>query len=81
MKDISSKFAAMLYVVLGGAAPKLNYMIVGIALSCRPYLFMRLKGRTIRKLIGSGVGGGAGKVQKVYSRKGKLNEKKLLHAK
>ena len=79
MNNISSKFAAMLYVVLGGAAPKLDYMIVGIALSCRPYLFMRLKGRTIRKLIGSG--GGAGKVQKVYSRKGKLNEKKLLHAK
>ena len=64
MNNISSKFAAMLYVVLGGAAPKLDYMIVGIALSCRPYLFMRLKGRTIRKLIGSGGGGGGGKRRK-----------------
>ena len=66
----------MLYVVLEGAAPKLDHILVGIALSCRPYLFMRLKGRTIRKLIGWG--GGAGKVQKVYSRKGKLNEKKII---
>ena len=33
------------------------------------------KGRTIRKLIG-----GAGEVQKKYSRKGKLNEKKFVHA-
>ena len=32
------------------------------------------KGRTIRKFIG---GGG---VQKKYSRKGKLNEKKFMHA-
>ena len=32
-------------------------------------------GRTIRKLIG-----GAGEVQKKYSRKGKLNEKKFVHA-
>ena len=30
------------------------------------------KGRTIRKLMG-----GAGEVQKKYSRKGKLNEKKI----
>ena len=34
-----------------------------------------IKGRTIRKLIG-----GAGEVQKKYSRKGKLNEKKFVHA-
>ena len=33
------------------------------------------KGRTIRKLMG-----GAGEVQKKNSRKGKLNEKKFLHA-
>ena len=33
------------------------------------------KGRTIRKLMG--VGGGAGEIQKKYSRKGKLNEKKI----
>ena len=32
------------------------------------------KGRTIRKLMGGG--GGRGEVQKKYSRKGKLNEKK-----
>ena len=36
------------------------------------------KGRTIRKLMGGG--GGAGKVQKKNSRKGKFNEKKFLHA-
>ena len=36
------------------------------------------KGRTIRKLIGSG--GGADEVQEKNSRKGKLNEKKFLHA-
>ena len=35
------------------------------------------KGRTIRKLRG---GGGAGEVQKKNSRKGKLDEKKFLHA-
>ena len=35
-----------------------------------------IKGRTIRKLMG----GGAGEVQKKYSRKGKLNEKKFMHA-
>ena len=28
----------------------------------------------------SGGGGGAGEVQKKYSRKGKLNEKKFMHA-
>ena len=33
------------------------------------------KGRTIRKLMV-----GAGEVQKKYSRKGKLNEKKFMHA-
>ena len=32
------------------------------------------KGRTIRKLMGGG------EVQKKYSRKGKLNEKKFMHA-
>ena len=36
------------------------------------------KGRTIRKLMGGGRG--AGEVQKKYSRKGKLNEKKFMHA-
>ena len=36
------------------------------------------KGRTIRKLMG--VGGGGREVQKKYSRKGKLNEKKFMHA-
>ena len=36
-----------------------------------------VKGRTIRKLMG---GGGTGEVQKKYSRKGKLNEKKFMHA-
>ena len=36
------------------------------------------KGRTIRKLIVGG--GGAGEVQKKNSRKGKLSEKKFLHA-
>ena len=35
-----------------------------------------LKRRTIRKLMG----GGAGEVQKKYLRKGKLNEKKFMHA-
>ena len=35
------------------------------------------KGRTIRKLMGVG---GAGEIQKKYSRKGKLNEKKFMHA-
>ena len=35
------------------------------------------KGRTIRKLIG---GEGAGEVQKNYSRKGILKEKKFMHA-
>ena len=33
------------------------------------------KGRTIRKLMG-----GAGEVQKKYSRKAKLDEKKFVHA-
>ena len=39
--------------------------------------FFDSKGRTIRKLMG---GGGAGEVQKKNSRKGKLNEKKFMHA-
>ena len=34
-----------------------------------------LKGRSIRELMG---GGGAGEVKKKNSRKGKLNEKKIL---
>ena len=37
-----------------------------------------IKGRTIRKLMGGG--GRGGEVQKKYSRKGKLNEKKFMHA-
>ena len=40
---------------------------------------MVFKGRTIRKLIGVG-GGGRAKYKKKYSRKGKLNEKKFMHA-
>ena len=35
------------------------------------------EGRTIRKLTGEGEGG---EVQKKYSRKGKLSEKKFMHA-
>ena len=39
------------------------------------------KGRTIRKRIGSGVGGGGWRsAKKIYSRKGKLNLKKFMHA-
>ena len=40
------------------------------------------KGQTIRKLIGGGGGGGGetGEVQKKYSRKGKLNERKFMQA-
>ena len=38
------------------------------------------KGQTIRKLIGGGGGGEAGEVQKKYSRKGKLNERKFMQA-
>ena len=37
-------------------------------------IFFLLKGRTIRKLMG----GGAGEVQKKYSRKAKLDEKRPL---
>ena len=36
-----------------------------------------IKGRTIRELMG---GGGGGRSTKKYSRKGKLNEKKFMHA-
>ena len=35
------------------------------------------KGPNVRKLIGAG---GGGEVQKKYSRKGKLNEKKIMKA-
>ena len=41
------------------------------------------KGRTIRKHMGvggGGGGGGAGEVLKKFSRKGKLNKKKFMHA-
>ena len=38
-------------------------------------LYTCTKGRTIRKLMG-----GVGKVQKKYSHKAKLNEKKFMHA-
>ena len=44
---------------------------------------LRHKGRTIRKLMGGGGGGGglgAAEVQKKYSRKRKLNEKKIMQA-
>ena len=34
----------------------------------------------LENLYGVGGGRGAGEVQKKYSRKGKLNEKKFLHA-
>ena len=43
------------------------------------YRKLSIKVWTIRNLIGWG-GGGAGEVQKKYSRKGKLNEKKFMHA-
>ena len=36
-----------------------------------------IKGRTIRKLMG---GGGGRSAKKKHSRKGKLNEKKFMHA-
>ena len=43
--------------------------------------FFQIWGRTIRKLKGGGGrGGGAGVVQKKYSLKGKLIEKKFMHA-
>ena len=38
---------------------------------------MTFEGRTIRENL---CGGGGAKYQKKYSRKGKLNEKKFLHA-
>ena len=38
------------------------------------------KGRTIKKLMGGGGGGGGGRSTKKYSRKGKLNEEKFMHA-
>ena len=38
-----------------------------------------LKGWAITKLMGGG-GAGTGEVQKKYSRKGKLHEKKFMHA-
>ena len=39
------------------------------------------EGRTIRKVMrGGGGGGGCGRSTKKYSRKGKLNEKKFMHA-
>ena len=38
------------------------------------------KGPTVRKLSVGGGGGGGGEVQKKYSRKGKLNEKKIMKA-
>ena len=38
------------------------------------------KGRTIRKRTGGGGGGGLAKGKKIYSRKGKLNLKKFMHA-
>ena len=37
-----------------------------------------IKGRTIRKLMGGG--GGRSAKKKKHSRKGKLNEKKFMHA-
>ena len=52
---------------------------ISIFKSDRSDLKLLIKGRTIRKLIGGG-GGAAGEVQKEYSREGKLNEKKFLHA-
>ena len=42
------------------------------------YRKLSIKVWTIRNLIGGG--GGAGEVQKKYSRKGKLNDKKFMHA-
>ena len=40
--------------------------------------FLLVKGRNIRKVMGGG--GGRAKYKKIYSCKGKLNEKKFMHA-
>ena len=53
-----------------------SWIFTSVSLSSTLPLITSAKGRTIRKLIG---GGGAGEVQKTYSRKGKLN-KKNFHA-
>ena len=50
--------------------PKVRVYSAGVAWN------FRFGGRTIRKLIG----GGAGEVEKKYSRKVKLNEKKFMPA-
>ena len=39
-----------------------------------------VKGQMIRKLVGGGGGGEVAKKKNIYSRKGKLNEKKFMHA-
>ena len=58
----------------------LSLPMVGVSILHKKIVLILLiscaKGQSIRKLIG---GGGAGEVQKKYSRKGKLNEKKILH--
>ena len=54
--------------------PKVRVYSAGVAWN------FRFGGRTIRKLIGGGGGGGAGEVEKKYSHKVKLNEKKFMPA-
>ena len=44
-----------------------------------PKTITQTLGRTIRKLMGVGEGGGR-EVPKKYSRRGKLNEKRFMHA-
>ena len=60
-----------------GGGPYSWGSLVGV---CRPGLqiltIFQTKGRTIRKFMG----GGAGEIQKKYSREGKLNEEEFLHA-
>ena len=63
-------------LISAGALIRINTVLRGIA----AFLEEKLgRGRTIRKLMGGG-GGGAGEVQKKNLRKGKLNEKKFMHA-
>ena len=61
-------------LISAAALIRINTVLRGIA----AFLEEKLgKGRTIRKLMG---GRGAGEVQKKNLRKGKLNEKKFMHA-
>ena len=65
-------------LISAAALIRVNTVLRGIAVFLEEKLG---KGRTIRKLMGGGRGGGgAGGVQKKNWRKGKLNEKKFMHA-